>query len=172
MKSIQRLISVLVAILTLSSLGIVTASATGSTCPIGYTGPDSSNVCVSNAEYKCTVSNDNKVDIDNQNAQGSLSGDANGDATQTGTATNKSGAKFNFTVTNGNECIAVQVVSPTKPGAGAGAPVTPPANITPTELANTGSDNTATVILAAMSATALAAFAVRAMLPYYKRSRL
>lgn len=156
-----------------------------STCPIGFTGPDSTNTCVSTQTYQCTVTNNNQVDIVGQNAQGSISGNAgsggntSGGNVQTGTATNSNGASFNFEVTNGNVCTAVRTVAPTPaapsaPGAPSApaiksqvkTPVAAPTNIVPTTLANTSGESAITPLAVGLLAVGAIALMVRWLLLY------
>lgn len=126
-----------------------TSVSAASTCPVGYTGPGSGNVCVSTETYECTVTNNNQVSINGQNAQGAVSGSASGGSgntggVQTGTATNSNGATFNFEITNMGICSAVRTAAlvettPTAPTAN--TPNTQPAVVAvaevPAQLANT-----------------------------------
>ena len=111
----------------------------GSTCDIGFTGPDSKNICTATTTYTCKVTNNNKIDFYNENEQVAASGDAtvsgntSGGTAMTGTATNSNGTTFNATVTNGDVCTAVVTkpanVTPETPAPGAGAVV--PQNVQP-----------------------------------------
>ena len=112
----------------LATFGLAAATLTGgatahagSTCDIGFTGPDSKNICTATTEYTCKVINNNKIEFYNSNNQVAASGDAtvsgntSGGTAMSGSATNSNGTTFNATVTNGT-CTSV---------------VTKPANVTP-----------------------------------------
>lgn len=96
--------------------------ASAEDCSITNTGPGSTNECEQIEEFTCKVINDNKVVIENDNTQVSVSGDAavigntTGGSALTGSATNSNGVTYNVTVRNG--VCEVAVVNP---------PVTPPA---------------------------------------------
>lgn len=116
---------------TLSIVGVAGLSGgsaqalTGSaTCAIGFTGPDSHNICTSETKYECQLKNENTIVFLNNNEQVAVSGDATtsknttGGSTTTGSATNDNNITYTGTVTNGDVCTAV---------------VTTPATVTPAE---------------------------------------
>lgn len=116
---------------TLSIVGVAGLSGgsahalTGAaTCAIGFTGPDSRNICTSETTYKCNLTNENKIIFLNDNKQVAISGDATtsgntaGGSSKTGSATNDNNVTYTGTVTNDNICTAV---------------VTTPATVTPAE---------------------------------------
>ena len=134
MKRISRILTALV----IGLIPLVVSSSTfaqAATCQIGYTGPDSNNMCTSTTTYKCEVTNNNNVTITNSNGQTAASGQVttsgNGQSgsSTSGTVTNTNGTVFNVTITNGSEdnpstCVATQTVPATTPPT---TPVTPPA---------------------------------------------
>lgn len=157
----------------------VPAAAEG-TCQIGYTGPNSDNMCTSKQQYTCTIVNNNNVSIDNQNLQVAVTGSAtnstdtnSGDA-RTGSATNSNNVTFNATVTNTGVCTAVASVPATNTpppvggsgaaGGGSGSVATPTAvtkqsvqptggsgSVVPTVLADTGAVNILPLSLGVLS---------------------
>jgi membrane-bound inhibitor of C-type lysozyme len=150
------------ALLAMPVIASTTAGA-ASTCQIGYTGPNSNNLCTSTTTYQCEVVNDTTVKVTNDNTQISVSGSAtnggntNGGNAQTGSATNSNGTTFTATVVN-NECSVVATVPAT---------TTPPAKDTVKKqavsapvkksapmLANTAGDNTAGIVAGLLAATA------------------
>lgn len=174
MKRLKQTIVILAVVLAPLAPFVLVPVASASTCENGYTGPDSNNLCTNTTTYTCTVSNDNKIAIVNDNTQVSLSGDAESEenteagGAQTGTATNTNGVTFNVVVTNptvGDElCVVTATVpatpTPTPPApvvpAGQGAvAVTAPKAVVPQSLAKTSGDSMAgyvigsTVVLAA-----------------------
>lgn len=110
-----------IALMPLAMGGTVSAAGT---CQVGFTGPDSKNICTSTKKYTCEIDNNNKIEIKNDNNQVVASGDAKvidntggGDAT-TGLVTNSNDTTFNATVTNNDTCVVVATVPAT---------ITPPA---------------------------------------------
>ena len=120
MKKLPFLLATLsVAVIGLAGAGTAHAEAT---CDIGFTGPDSKNICTSETKFTCEIENNNTIVFKNENGQTAATGNAvvsengeGGNATS-GSATNENGTTFNGTVTNDNICVAV---------------VTKPANVTP-----------------------------------------
>ena len=122
MKRIVKLMAVAFALLPL--LVGASVSAQQATCSVGYTGPDSHNMCTSTTRYECTVTNTNDVTITNSNnqtvASGTVttSGNTTGGTSTSGTVTNTNGSTFNVTITNSNPnttgvCTATAVVPAT-----------------------------------------------------------
>jgi hypothetical protein len=108
------------------------SSATG-VCNVGYTGPDSQNLCRSETKYACSVNNNNDVKIVNSNNQEVASGNVSnsnnqlgGDSTS-GSVTNNSGTTFAITIKNpGFEgTCAAQAVVPATEQENPVTPVTP-----------------------------------------------
>lgn len=102
------------------------------TCQIGFTGPDSNNICTSEQQYTCSVVNNNLTVLNQTNTQSaysgsiSLVGNGSGGTSQTGSATNDNGVTFNVTVTNTAPCTVVATVL-------AQPPIIPPAVVTSTK---------------------------------------
>lgn len=164
-----------------------TPSYAAVTCDVGYTGPDSQNMCTSTETYRCTVTNTNTVEITNTNSQvvasGSVnvSGNGSGGSATSGSVTNTNGTTFSVTITNSTPqnpdagvCTATvrvpaketpEVVQPTKPveATGAGA-----VRVLPV----TSGDPTLSLLgVAAIVATVVALLAVTAVIAY-RRARL
>ncbi len=180
MKKLLRVLAVVV--LTLIPLGFSSA-ASASTCSVGFTGPDSNNLCTSVTQYNCNVTNTNTVTITNDNnqvvASGTVttSGNGQGGSSTSGSVTNTNGTTFSITITNPagdtpGVCSATVVVPATN---------TPPTPVVqPTQAASTGSgaaalpetsgDVTMMLIIVASSLAAIAALGVGgvALYRYYK----
>jgi len=134
----KKLLKVLaVAIFAFTPFIISSSALAKSVCEIGYTGPDSQNLCKSTTKYSCEVTNENKVKIKNDNNQVVASGTvSNGDNNQGGNATsgsvtNENGTTFSVTITNpGFEgvCVAEAVVPATEQPE---TPTTPTTPVTP-----------------------------------------
>jgi hypothetical protein len=135
---------------TLSIVGVAGLSGgsahalTGTaTCAVGFTGPDSKNICTSETTYKCNLTNDNKIIFLNNNEQVAISGDATtsknttGGSTTTGSATNSNNVTYTGQVTNGDVCTAV-VTTPATVTPAETQPVTPVAAPTATQPAAAG----------------------------------
>lgn len=121
MKKLSSLLATLG--ILLAPLAIGGTAAAESTCPIGYTGPNSQNLCESTTTYTCTVNNDNKIVFKNNNTQVAITGDAiNGTS---GSATNSNGVTFTGTITNNNVCVATATVPAITPVPVTPVPVTP-----------------------------------------------
>lgn len=124
MKRLMKLM-VIVAIAISPFLTGASASALQGTCEIGYTGPNSENMCT--MTYKCSVteSNTNTVrittDDDQEVASGSVqnSGNTGGGSGTSGTVTNTSGTVINVTIKNpsteAEACVATSTVPATNP---------------------------------------------------------
>lgn len=132
MKRLVYLVAGLIFTFALLGAGTPAMAAQKLSCEIGFTGPDSNNMCISTQKYICSVSNINTVTITNDNnqqvASGKVvvSGNTTGGNTTSGTVTNTSGTVFSVTVTNptpgsdqAGTCTAKVVVpatvAPTKP---------------------------------------------------------
>ncbi len=126
--------------------------AAQATCGVGFTGPDSNNMCTSTTTYQCTVNNTNTVTITNDTnqvvASGTVttSGDTSGGSTTSGSVTNSSGTTFSVTINNAindgdplSTCVATVVTPATEPPT---TPVTPSEQVKPAALPFTSSDNT------------------------------
>lgn len=179
MKRLMKLMVVAILGLSLFAVG-APASAQTATCEVGYTGPNSENMCVSTTSYSCSVTNTNEVTIVNQTTQEatsgtvSVSGNTTGGAASSGTVTNSSGTTFTVSITNANPetetegvCTATVIVPATTtpqptatviPVGGEGAVEVLPA---------TGDDMTLqTVALIAAGLVGLSALSVGALLWY------
>ncbi len=122
-----------VGVMTLTPFVATSSAFALGTCAVGYTGPDSSNNCISTTNYACTITNATTVAVTNTNTQITVSGNAGttgnttGGSSSTGSSTNSNGVTFNATVTNGETpsssiCSVVASVPATNPvGGGGGA---------------------------------------------------
>lgn len=160
MKKVMQTIAVIAMLLSPLALGGNALAA--STCQVGYTGPNSDNLCVATTTYQCNVVDNTIVDIVGQNTQISLSGNSNGGSASTGTATNTNGVTFTATVRN-QACTVVATVpaTPVTPAAQPVAPtpaVTAPQKVTAAALPNT--DSGSPLVAAAIATSALGAGAV------------
>lgn len=133
MKKLQQTLVSLATVL--GSLAIVPAAGAAGTCENGFTGPDSNNMCTSTTKFTCTQINNNTVQINNDNTQVAVSGDANvsgntsAGGALTGSASNSNGVMFNVTVKNPATC-AVTASVPATPATPT-TPVTPATPVTP-----------------------------------------
>ena len=135
----KKLLKVLaVAIFAVTPFVMSSSASAQATCEIGYTGPDSQNLCRSVTEYACSVTNTNSVDIRNANnqvvASGTVgnTGNTQGGSSTSGSVTNSNGTTFAATITNpGLEgtCVATAVVPATQPP----TPTTPTTPATPVQ---------------------------------------
>lgn len=138
MKRVYQLVAAALVALFVP-LAISGSASAASTCEIGFTGPDSQNMCTSIEKYSCDVTNDNKVTITNTNTQTGVSGAAlnntntNGAGATTGTVSNTNGTTFSVVINNGategeaSVCTAAVIVPST--------PVPETAVVTPTSTA-------------------------------------
>lgn len=186
----KKLLKVLaVAIFAFTPFIISSSALAKSVCEIGYTGPDSQNLCTSTAKYSCEVTNENKVNIRNDNnqvvASGTVGNSANnqgGNATS-GSVTNENGTTFSVTITNpGVEeiCVAEAVVPATEQPETPVTPVTPaPTPVQPTvtgagqvallpETSDTFSQNVLIVVAASLAVIAGVGVGAVALYRYYK----
>jgi len=134
----KKLLKVLaVALFALTPFVISSSASAQAVCDIGYTGPDSQNLCRSITRYACEVNNTNVVNIRNENnqvvASGSVETSSNGQggSSTSGSVTNSNGTTFAVTITNTGiqeTCVAVAVVPATQPP----TPTTP-VNTTPVQ---------------------------------------
>jgi hypothetical protein len=128
MKKLSLLGAVLAVMLVPLAFGANSYAAEG-TCAIGFTGPDSHNVCTATTTFKCSVENNNALVFDNDNNQVAKTGLASGDSStsggnsSSGSATNANGVTFTTTVKNdeAKTCTVVATSAPVTPV------VTPPA---------------------------------------------
>ncbi|MCX6728229.1 MAG: hypothetical protein NTV39_00450 [Candidatus Saccharibacteria bacterium] len=150
-----------------------------STCQIGYTGPDSNNMCTSETKFACTVNNNTNIATVTENNQSAVSGTVNlvnnttSGSGSTGSATNSNGVTFNVTVKN--EACTVAAVTPATPtptptpapttptGGGAVAPVS---KVAATTLPNTSGDVTSgyfVMLASVLGVGALASYLVASL---------
>lgn len=178
MKKLSQILAV--AAILLAPFAISTGASAGSTCQVGYhlgTGPDSTNVCISDIEYECTVQDDTNIAIVNQNGQEATSGEVelegntSGGFSGSGSATNDNTLTFNVTVSNEGVCevaattpvIVTPEVTPTP------APVATTTKTTPAVLPNTNSDATASYIVILASVLGIGAIAAYLFTKVYSR---
>lgn len=165
MKRIYQIVAVVVALLIPAAVGTPASAAV--VCDVGYTGPDSQNLCTSTETYQCTVTNTNTVSITNANNQTvasgtvTVSGNGTGGNSASGSVTNTNGTTFSVTITNSDPlgqapsvCTATVVV----PGTQVPEPTTP---TTPEPLRRVQPANSATpAVLPVTSGTSLTAAAL------------
>lgn len=165
MKKLSKILAT-VAILIAPLAASTAAGATTFTCQVGYTGPDSTNMCVSETEQVCNIVNNNTVTLNNDNDQLAISGDGlnldnttSGSST-TGSATNSNGTTFTVTVTNTGVESRTCIAKVTVPATPVVTPVvTTTTTTTPKVLPNTSSNSLTSyfVVLAAMLGVGAAA---------------
>jgi hypothetical protein len=177
MKKLLKVFAV--AVLTLIPFAM-SSSASAATCSIGYTGPDSNNLCTSVTQYTCNVTNTNTVTITNDNNQVvasgtvSTSGNGQGGSSTSGSVTNNNGTTFSVTITNPAEntpgvCSATVVVPATETPV-TPTPVQPTQATTATALPKTSGDFTTILVVIASSLGVVAVLGVGgvALYRYYK----
>ncbi len=96
------------------------AAAQQATCEVGFTGPNSDNMCVSEMKYACSVENDTDITVKDETGQevatgtATSGGNTTGGSATTGTATNNNGTNFVVVIDNETDvCTASVVVPPT-----------------------------------------------------------
>lgn len=164
-RTYQLLAAAIVAILVPLAASVPASAA--STCDVGFTGPDSQNLCTSVETFECTVRNENIITINNTNTQTGVSGQAlsNGNTTSggatSGTVTNTNGTTFAVTIVNNTEegseepaiCTAAVIV----PATVTPETVTPVTPATPKALPVTSGDPTLAIIAAITGVVGIAA---------------
>lgn len=151
MKRLLKTVTTAIALVLPVAFGGASAFATTGTgtCQIGYTGPDSKNMCTLTSSYTCTVDNDNNFDVSNGNKQDAASGSIKSTdntttgSVGTGSATNSNGTTINVSVKN-STCSVVSTVPATPPT------TTPPTTVTPSG----GKGSTVAPVSAPAAATA------------------
>lgn len=136
MKKLSLLGAVLAVMLVSLAFGATSYAAEG-TCAIGFTGPDSHNVCTATTTFKCNVENNNALVFDNANNQvaktglASVDSSTSGGGSMSGSATNANGVTFTTTVKNdeAKTCTVVATSAPVTPVVT--PPVTTPTVTTP-----------------------------------------
>lgn len=125
MKKLQQTL-MLIALLV-APFAITATPVSAATCQVGFTGPDTNNLCVSEDKYTCEIDNNNNIVVTNSNDQKVASGNAttggNGDggAAQSGSVTNDNNVTFDFTIKNAPEgeeesiCRIVMASTPVTP---------------------------------------------------------
>lgn len=173
MKKLSLLGAVLAVMLL--PLAFSNTSYAATTCPVGFTGPNSVNICESSTDYTCTVTNDNNVTVDTTNQQIAVTGSTSGEGVQTGSATNTNGTTFTATVTNGEACTVVATTAPITPVVV--PPATPPATPQaaavakkPASLANTATLSPAMVVIGFIALLGVAAIVTRLAVARYGHS--
>lgn len=191
MKKVWQTVAVaVVALIPLATSDSALAAEKG-TCRVGFTGPDSSNLCTSTKTYACMVTNNNTVEVTNENVQIAVSGSAgssgntSGGGATSGSATNSNGVTFNATVDNAGVCSVMATVPATMPPApapkpaapqpsGKGAttqPVAAPEKAAPTVLPHTSADELLPYLSYLVAGLAGAAVLVKAGTVLYSRSK-
>jgi len=174
MKKLMKLMVVAAIALSPFMIGVpASAQQAGFTCEVGFTGPDSQNMCTSTTSYSCEVTNTNTVTITNQTTQEAtsgtvtVSGNTTGGSGSSGTVTNDSGTTFSVVITNPSPqseepgvCTAALVVPaseppvtvvPTSGGGGEGAVEVLPETSGDTTLQTTGLIAAALLLTAGVS---------------------
>jgi len=176
MKKVLRIVIVTVA--SMVPLIFSGSAFAASTCRVGYTGPDSNNMCTSVTTYACTVVNDTTVDIDNQNTQVTVAGNASAGGNgatgtvSTGSATNSNGTTFNVTVTNQGvtkTCSVVATVPATTTPTAPAQTVTPPQPVAAKTLPNTSNNETLPILGGVVALLGIGAIAARLATVAYSR---
>lgn len=140
----------------------ISQPASAATCEVGFTGPNSDNLCVSEATYTCKINSDNYITVVNNNKQTVASGSAtvggNGDggSAQSGSVTNENGVTFDFSITNpgeGEEGSVCRILAATVPSTPEAPVVEPPKETVPAPekkaapvLARTAADSTVAIV--------------------------
>lgn len=166
--------TLIVVALVLAPLAVVSAAgAAEATCEVGFTGPDTNNMCVSTETYACEVENDTTVNIINTNTQVAISGDVSGDGTQTGSATNDNDVTFNVTVTNGEECVVMATIpatpAPTSQPEEAKETVPAPEKPVAPVLATTSGNSVAMIVAAILGMAVVGLAALKLVAVYIAR---
>lgn len=165
MKRMYQLIAAAIVTLLVPLAASMPVSA-AATCDVGYTGPNSQNMCTSVQTYDCTVENNNIITIDNTSTQVGVSGAAlnnsntvSGGATS-GTVTNGNGTVFSVVITNGTAttqdpktCSAAVVI----PATTTPETVVPTVKETPKALPVTSGDSTLSVLATTVGITGVVA---------------
>jgi len=172
----QLLVGAVVAVLVPMAASVPASAA--NTCEVGFTGPNSQNMCTPVETYTCTVENNNIITIENTNTQVGVSGAAlnnsnttTGSATS-GTVTNENGTVFNVVITNANPttqdpetCFATVVV----PATTTPETVVPAATVTPEALPVTSGESTLPVLVITASIAGAVALLTAGSAVLYRR---
>lgn len=175
MKKVMYAIAV--AAVLLSPLTIGGSVSAAGTCQIGYTGPNSDNLCVSTTVYACNVVNNTMVEVGNDNLQVTVTGDASGGSASTGSTTNNNGVTFTATVDN-QDCSVVATVPATVVAPPtrtveqkAPAPVVAPQKVTAKVLPNTDSASPLTTLGLVVGSLGAGAILVRLAMSLYTNTK-
>lgn len=175
MKKVMQMVAVVA--MTLTPLALGGTALAVSTCQVGYTGPNSNNLCVSTTKYACNAVNNTTVNVQNGNVQVAVSGDASGGSASTGSATNSNGVTFTATVEN-RVCTVVATVPatvtppPVHTTEKTPTPVVAPQKVTATALPNTASSSPLAVIGWTVGAFGVGAILVRLAMSFLNRAKL
>lgn len=179
MKRLYQLLAVAVVALLVPIAASQSASA-AVTCGVGYTGPDSQNMCTSVETYRCSVTNQNTVTITNSNnqtvASGSVtvSGNGSGGSSTSGSVTNTNGTTFSVTITNSNpdsEEPGVCTATVRVPATETPETVQPTKTSTPKALPVTSGDDTLP-ILATIAGAAVVVAGSAVAIALYRRAHM
>lgn len=175
MKRLYQLIAAAVVIF-LVPLVVSAPTHAVSTCDVGFTGPDSQNMCTSVETYSCTVTNQNEVAITNSNnqtvASGAVSGagSTSGGGSISGSVSNSNGTTFTVNITNQDEvgvCTATVIVPAVETPPTVNPPVTTTTATATKALPVTGDDSTLAFLrVGAVIAMAVAGISVATVLVY------
>src|SRR5690606_3838762 len=105
MKRLYQLLAAAVVTLALP-VAVGQPAQAAMVCQVGFTGPNSQNMCVSTETYQCSVTNTNTVTITNSSSQivasgiVTVSGNGSGGSATSGSVTNSDGTTFSVTITN------------------------------------------------------------------------
>jgi hypothetical protein len=113
-------------IVTAAIAGVIFVGASASavtTGSISNTGPGSTNTISISDQFSCRVTNDNDIDVTNDNQQNAGSGNATtsgnttGGNAQSGSAANTNVTDVGINITNGPVCVTAQPAVPGQPTA-------------------------------------------------------
>lgn len=179
MKRIYQLVTA--ALVTLFVPLAMSGSASAApTCQVGFTGPNSQNMCVSVQTYACSVTNNNVITVANDNTQVAVSGVAlsnentNADGATTGTVTNTNGTVLSVTITNsaqGSQDPQTCTAAVTVPATETPETVTPASTAAPEALPVTSGDKTLTIVALGAGVLGLVALLSASAVVLYRRLR-
>ncbi len=161
----SKLKQLFAAMLFVATFATVSPAAAASTCPKGYTGPDSSGICTSTTLYTCELNYQEEgysATVYDVNLQVNLQDDPNVQNGLIGTLTNN-GITFTVTSPDHEECFVTAttkatVVSESKKTTPTPAQTTTPAPKKPTVLANTSADSPLPAVISIIVTAAIATF--------------
>lgn len=179
MKRLYQLLAVAAVAILVPIAASMPASAVN-TCEVGFTGPNSQNMCTSVETYSCSVTNQNNVTITNSSNQTvasgavTVSGNGAGGNGTSGSVTNTDGTTFTVVITNSNPTSqdpGVCTATVTVPATETEETVTPASTEKPQALPVTSGDKTLVGLMIATGVavvTAVTAIAVA----LYRRSHM